>query len=719
MRDPFDDSIDVEKLSDASIKTLSDDKASDLHKKLSKVVEQHAHAYYVLSEPLVSDAHYDQLFLALSTLEKLWPSLQTANSPSQRVGSAPLEAFIKVKHRVPMLSLSNAFNDDDMRAFYQRVEEGLAKKAENKVDSKVEGKVDNIRYVAEPKYDGVAISLIYQHGKLSQAATRGDGKVGELITENVRTIGSIPLTLLGRGHPDTVEIRGEIIIPKSRFAAMNKSLSAQGEKVFANPRNAASGSLRQLDSKITAKRPLEFFAYSGHRLLDQNALVEESASWLGDTHIDTLSLLKTWGFKVSPLVTEIHSNDESKNCYADMLANREGLDYEIDGIVFKVDSFQQQQSLGFVARAPRWAIAYKFPAEEVSTKLLDVVWQVGRTGAITPVAKLEAVAVGGVVVSNATLHNVDEIERLKVAIGDTVLVKRAGDVIPQVTGKLASSGAAMVSEAINIPAYCPTCNTALVREQDQAAIRCPAGWQCQDQLKEAIKHFASRKALDVVGLGDKLVDQLVDAKLISSPADLFKLSVEQIAGLERMAEKSATKLANSLAKSKTTTLAKFIYALGIREVGEVTAESLADHFANLDALASSHSELLEQINDVGPVVASNVESYFKDSTNQEMIQALLSSGVNWPSQKITQHSETGSPQEKLLEGETWVVTGKLSQPRPTIQAMIKAAGGKVSSSVSSKTNFLLAGEDAGSKLTKAEQLGVTVVSEDELLARLA
>ncbi len=659
---------------------------------LRNTINEYNYQYYVLDDPSVPDAEYDRLFNELLALEKANPELVVADSPTQKVGAAPLSEFSQVEHEVPMLSLDNAFDEDSLFAFEKRLHERLKDAA-------------NLKFSCEPKLDGLAVSILYEKGKLVRAATRGDGRVGENITENVRTIANVPLSLRGEDWPDRIEVRGEVFMPRAGFNKLNQIQKQQSAKVFANPRNAAAGSLRQLDSRITAKRPLQFYAYS-------LGVVQPESFDLPSQHTERLQLLSHWGL---PLCPEIDSAIGAKGClqyYQRILAARDDLPYDIDGVVFKVDNIALQQTLGFVSRAPRWAIAQKFPAQEEVTSLLDVEFQVGRTGAITPVARLEPVFVGGVTVSNATLHNADEIERLGVRIGDQVVIRRAGDVIPQVVSVVKGTRSEN-SRPIHFPATCPVCDSKVEKLPEEAVARCSGGLYCAAQRKQALKHFASRKALDIDGLGDKLVEQLVDADLVKQPADFFRLSMDKLIGLERMAEKSAAKLLASLHASKTTTLPRFLYALGIREVGETTALNLATHFGNLDAIRQAGQEELITVQDIGTVVAKHIVNFFAEKHNNDIIDQLIELGLNWPDVESTQVED--SP----LEGQTWVLTGTLStMGRNDAKAHLQTLGAKVSGSISANTDVLVAGDKAGSKLTKAQSLGITIWDEEKLVELL-
>lgn len=659
---------------------------------LREQINDYNFQYYVDDAPTVPDSEYDRLMEELKAIEKAHPELMTASSPTQKVGGAPLQAFEQVAHEVPMLSLDNAFDEASLLAFEKRIGDRLKE-------------TSTLQFSCEPKLDGLAVSILYEDGVLVRAATRGDGQVGENITKNVRTIANVPLQLRGDAVPARVEVRGEVFMSKSGFEKLNDAQRKNGDKVFANPRNAAAGSLRQLDSKITAKRPLMFYAYS-------LGVVAPESFTLPSLHSERLAMIKRWGL---PLCPEIDVAQGAAGCleyYQHILQTRDALPYDIDGVVFKVDSIARQQQLGFVARAPRWAIAHKFPAQEEITRLTDVEFQVGRTGAITPVARLEPVFVGGVTVSNATLHNQDEIQRLGVKVGDYVVIRRAGDVIPQVVSVIEDRRPDDVSE-IAFPSSCPVCGSHVEKLEDEAVARCTGGLICGAQRKQALKHFASRKAFDIDGLGDKLVEQLVDADLVKSPADFFRLSLSELIGLERMAEKSASNLLTSLEASKQTTFARFLYALGIREVGEATAANLAMHFKTLDALKTADVEQLKAVNDVGEVVAQHIYHFFHESHNTEVIYALLSEGVNWPAIEVDESAE------QPLEGQTCVLTGTLTaMGRNDAKALLQQLGAKVAGSVSANTDFLVAGDKAGSKLTKAQGLGVAVWDEDALLTYL-
>lgn len=655
---------------------------------LRETLHYHAVRYYVEDSPEIPDAEYDRLMRELLDLEAQHPEMVTIDSPSQRVGGKPLDGFESVAHEIPMLSLDNAFDDSELESFHKRMGDRLPA-----------ARFD--LFCCEPKLDGLAISLLYIDGVLVQAATRGDGATGENVTENVRTISAIPLKLRGEGWPNRIEVRGEVFMPKAGFDKLNQIALKKGDKPFVNPRNAAAGSLRQLDSRITATRPLSFYAYSV-------GVVEGEP--LSLSHYERFLQLKNWGLPMCPETKLVESLDEVKAYYHDILDRRDALAYEIDGVVIKVDDVTLQERLGFVARAPRWAIAYKFPAQEEITLLNDVEFQVGRTGAITPVAKLEPIFVGGVTVSNATLHNADEIARLAVKIGDSVIIRRAGDVIPQVVSVVLDRRPESARDIV-FPALCPVCHSAVERVEGEAVARCTGGLVCQAQRKEALKHFVSRKALDVDGLGVKVIEQLVDKEMVATPADLFKLSAGVITVLDRMGPKSAQNVVDALVKAKQTTLARFLYSLGIREVGEATAANLAMHFKTLEAvMAASHEQLIE-VQDVGVIVASHVTAFFAQEKNQLVIADLVEQGIHWPAIEARDESV---PQP--LAGKTVVLTGSLSQlSRSDAKAALQNLGAKVAGSVSKKTDILFVGENAGSKLAKAQELGIEVQTEQDLV----
>ncbi len=665
-------------------------------------IERHNHAYYVLDAPTIPDAEYDKLFRELQGLEQQFPELLTADSPTQRVGAAPLKAFPAYAHGVPMLSLNNAFDDAEVVAFDKRVRDGL-------------DAVEPVAYAVEPKFDGLAINLTYENGVFTKGATRGDGMTGEEVTPNLRTLYTIPLRLSGDGWPQLLEIRGEVLMFRADFVDLNARQRERGDKEFANPRNAAAGSLRQLDSRITAGRPLSFFAYGVGVGADALAV---------RTHGELMDRLATAGFPVAPERRVVQGADGLLEFFAEIGKKRPQLPYDIDGVVYKVNRLDWQAQLGFVSRAPRFAIAHKFPAEEAMTEVIDIDVQVGRTGAITPVARLKPVFVGGVTVTNATLHNEDEVRRKDVRVGDTVIVRRAGDVIPEVVAIVPEKRPMRDLmtprhdpwELLKRYPACPECGSAIVKGEDEAIARCSGGLYCPAQRKQAIWHFAARRAMDIEGLGDKLIDQLVDNGLVHSPADLYdreKLNVGVLAGLERMGEKSAQNLIAAIEASKETTLARFIYALGIRNVGEATARDLARHLGSLQRLIDAGAEELQTVPDVGPVVAASVEAFFKESHNRQIIDGLQASGVHWPA------VEALETRPQSLAGKILVLTGTLPNlKRDEAKGLIEAAGGKVSGSVSKKTDYVVAGEEAGSKLDKAQELGVTVIDEAALLKLL-
>ncbi|EPA8651685.1 NAD-dependent DNA ligase LigA [Photobacterium damselae subsp. damselae] len=665
--------------------------SNELHQELLSLREQldyHGYRYYVEDNPEVPDAEYDRLMQRLLTIESEHPEWVTIDSPSQRVGGVPLDGFTQVKHELPMLSLDNAFNDDELRAFQKRIQDRL-------------NDASAIQYCCEPKLDGLAVSLLYENGVLVQAATRGDGTTGENITNNVRTIRCIPLKLQGNDWPTRIEVRGEVFMPKKGFEQLNQRALKKGEKTFANPRNAAAGSLRQLDSKVTATRPLSFYAYAV-------GIVEGRE--LEGSQYDRLCQLKSWGFPMSPEIRRVDSIEEVIGYHQMIGEKRESLEYDIDGVVIKVDKVDTQLQLGFVARAPRWAIAYKFPAQEEMTLLNNVEFQVGRTGAITPVAKLEPVFVGGVTVSNATLHNADEIARLGVMVGDTVIIRRAGDVIPQIVSVVESRRPADASPVI-FPTECPVCQSKVERIEGEAVARCTGGLFCQAQRKEALKHFVSRKALDVDGCGEKVIEQLVDREMVTTPADLFRLSAGVVTALDRMGPKSAQKLVDAFGNAKETTLPRFIYSLGIREVGEATAANLAHYFETLEALMAASKEQLIEVPDVGEIVAAHIFNFFREEHNLAVVNDLREVGIHWPDLE-----KVADDVELPFEGKTVVLTGSLSQlSRTEAKEALQKLGAKVTGSVSKKTDLVVAGEAAGSKLTKAQELGIEVWDEQQLI----
>ncbi|MEO0576556.1 MAG: NAD-dependent DNA ligase LigA [Pseudomonadota bacterium] len=659
---------------------------------LTKEINAHNHRYYVLDDPTVPDGEYDRLLVALQAIETQFPELVSPTSPTQRVGAAPAAGFPVVTHALPMLSLGNAFSDEELERFVVRIGERLGA---------VE--IKDLVFSAEPKLDGAAVSMMYVDGMLERAATRGDGVHGEDITHNVRTIRSVPLTLTGADIPDRLEVRGEIFMPKAGFIAYNERAEATGEKPFVNPRNAAAGSLRQLDPALTARRPLDMYCYAA-------GLVEGGT--LPTTHTDTLAKLASWGLKTNPEVRPVTGAEGCIEYYQALEQRRAGLPYEIDGVVFKVDAFDLQETLGNVSRAPRWAIARKFPAEEAVTVVRAIEWQVGRTGAVTPVARLEPVFVGGVTVSNATLHNIDELQRKDIRPGDSVTIRRAGDVIPEIVGSILErrpSGA----EPVALPSVCPVCGSPVERIGDESVARCIGGpLVCTAQRVEGLKHFSSRKAMDIEGLGSKLIEQLAQDR-VSSPADLYRLTAEELAQLDRMAEKSAKNVIAAIDKSKQTTLPRFLFALGIRDVGETTAESLAMHFGSIEALLAADEAALIDVEDVGPVVAKRVLSFFGNPDMQVLIRELRALGIVWPEIDTTADE---SDHDHFFSGKTVVLTGTLSTlNRTEASARIKRLGGKVTSSVTSKTDLLVAGEKAGSKLQKAQNLEIEVIDEETLI----
>ena len=654
---------------------------------LRETLHHHGIRYYVEDNPEITDAEYDRLIRELIKLESDNPEFASDSSPSMRVGGKPLEGFTQIKHEIPMLSLDNAFDDAELESFHKKITTRLNQKP-------------NEIYCCEPKLDGLAVSLLYENGILVQAATRGDGATGENITANVKTIKSIPLKLRGESWPPRIEVRGEVFMLLDGFNAFNEKALKNGTKPFANPRNAAAGSLRQLDSKVTATRPLSFYAYS--------VGVVEGA--LPDSHYQRFLTLNSWGLPMCPETKVVEGLKQVKDYYQDIIQRRDQLAYEIDGVVIKVDDIKLQEELGFVARAPRWAIAYKFPAQEEMTQLNGVEFQVGRTGAITPVAKLEPVYVGGVTVSNATLHNADEIERLDIHIGDTVIVRRAGDVIPKIVGVVPDRRPES-AKLVRYPERCPVCGSDLERVEGEAVTRCTGGLICQAQRTEALKHFVSRKAMDVDGLGVKVIEQLVEREMVQTPADLFKLTPGVLTVLDRMGPKSAQNIVNALEASKETTLPRFLYSLGIREVGEATAQNLAQHFKTLDKVRKATKDELIEVPDVGQIVAEHIVHFFAQENNLKVIEELVLKGINWPD--VAPEPENSS---QPLKGKTVVITGAFSQiNRNDVKVALQKLGAKVAGSVSKKTDILFAGEAAGSKLTKAQELGVDVQNEAQLV----
>lgn len=651
---------------------------------LKKKINEHNYRYHILDDPQISDADFDKLFRELQTLEKQHPELITPDSPTQRIGATPLTSFNQVEHAMPMLSLDNAFSDQEVLAFNKRIQDRL-------------GSDKTIEYACEPKLDGIAVSLTYQHGKLIRAATRGDGNIGEDITLNSRTILSIPLQLRGSDYPDTLEVRGEVYMPKKAFQQLNQKLQQAGEKTFVNPRNAAAGSLRQLDPKITAQRALAFFTHSVGAV---------KKGQLADKHTAILKQFEQWGLPHCPQTQRVQGIEACLNYYHKIGEQRSQLSYEIDGVVYKVNALALQQRLGFISRAPRWALAHKFPAQEELSRVLAIEFQVGRTGALTPVARLEPVFVGGATVSNATLHNIDEVNRKDIRVGDTVVVRRAGDVIPEVV-RVIKEKRPQHTQPIQLPQNCPVCGSEVTKLASESVARCNGGLYCPAQLKEAIKHFASRKAMNIEGLGDKIVDQLVEKALINDVADVYTLTPTQLADLERLGEKSAAKLCRAIAASKNTQFSRFLYALGIRDVGISTALNLAQHFQQLQTLMQADEAHLQSISDIGPIVAMHIKKFFTQIHNKEIIQRLLAAGIHWP-------KPTFSKKQTPLAGKIFVLTGSLNDlSREEATQQLQEQGAKVSSSVSKKTDYVVVGTDPGSKLSQAKKLGVTCLTEKE------
>jgi len=660
--------------------------------KLRHQIQQHNYYYYVLDAPQISDVEYDKLFRELEQLETENPELITPDSPTQRVGAAPMREFAEVTHTIPMLSLANAFDTHEMEEFDRRIRERL--------------QLDNIEYIAEPKMDGLAISLRYEQGILVKAATRGDGTTGEDVTQNVRTIKMIPLRLLGDDIPQVLEVRGEVFMTKDSFSKINQQHAETGDRIFANPRNAAAGSLRQLDAKKTATRPLSFMSYG-------IGVVEPA--FAPETHYLVLQQLKQHGLPISQYLQLVTGTQGCFDYYQQMLEKRDQLPFEIDGVVYKINQLAHQVQLGFVSRAPRWAIAYKLPPQEVLTQVLAIDIQVGRTGALTPVARLAPIAVSGVTVTNATLHNVDEIHRKDVRVGDTVLVRRAGDVIPEVVQVIVARRIEN-AQPFELPTHCPICGSAVAHPEGESIARCTGGLFCSAQQKQAVAHFASRRAMNIEGLGDKLIEQVVDSGLVQNLADVYLVTRDQWANLPRMGEKSADNLLQALEKSKTTTFDKFLYALGIREVGETTARILATHFGKLENLLSATVEQLQEIHDIGTVVANNIYTFLQQSHNLEVITRLRQLGVHWQEHEVT---AVKTPESLPFAGQTFVITGTLaSLTREEAKAKLLALGAKVSESVSKKTSYVIVGEKAGSKLDKAQSLGIKILAEDEFLQLL-
>lgn len=660
---------------------------------LRALINEHNYRYYVLNSPTISDAKFDALFRELQELETKYPELITLDSPTQRVGAKPLKSFAQIKHEVPMLSLQNGFSAEDILAFDKRIHERLDLELKHEIE-----------YVCEPKFDGLSVSLLYKNGILDYAATRGDGEIGEDVTQNVKTIGSVPLKLRGSHYPKVLEVRGEIYIPKADFVKLNEDALKNGEKVFVNPRNAAAGSLRQLDSSITASRPLQMFCYVVARVSHDYKLPNK--------HRDILDLIKDWGFRVNDEIKVVKNIEGCLQYFSAMEKKRHKLPYEIDGVVYKINDINVQQELGMVSRAPRWALAHKFPAQEEITQVLDIEFQVGRTGALTPVARLKPVFVGGANVSNATLHNIEEVHRKDVRVGDSVVVRRAGDVIPEVASVILEKRPAH-THSVKLPKNCPICGSEVVKAEGEVFARCSGGLFCKAQRKESIKHFASKTGMDIEGLGDKLVDQLVDAGLVANVTDLYKLTVKQLVDLERMGEKSATNIVEAIEKSKTTSLTKFLYALGIREVGIATARNLANHFGTLEALMHADEQTLQKIPDVGPIGALHITTFFRQKHNVELIKQLQKLGLHW------KEGRTHKVEHQPFFGKTFVLTGTLeTMTRDEATEKLQTLGATVSSSVSKKTSYVIVGKDAGSKLTKAQELGILVLDEKEFIALL-
>ncbi|MGE5093935.1 MAG: NAD-dependent DNA ligase LigA [Betaproteobacteria bacterium] len=650
---------------------------------LRREIERHNRLYYSQAAPEISDEAFDKLFQELQQLEAQHPELVTPDSPTQRVGAAPSEGFAPVAHRVPMLSLANGFDDEDVAGFDRRCREGLG--------------VERVEYSCELKFDGLAVTLAYEDGVFAQGATRGDGSTGEDVTANLRTIRSIPLRLDMRKPPRLLEVRGEVLMMRRDFEAINKRAVERGERTFVNPRNAAAGGLRQLDPRLTAQRKLSFFAYGTGAFEGFD---------LPARHSELLDRLAGLGFPVAKDRRVVHGVEGLLGFYAAVGEKRPALAYDIDGVVYKVNRFEEQGRLGFVSRAPRWALAHKFPAEEATTEIENIELQVGRTGALTPVARLKPVFVGGTTIVNATLHNEDEIRRKDIWKRDTVVVRRAGDVIPEVA-RVAKKGPRAKDDSFRMPSKCPECGSAVVRLEDEAVARCSGGLICPAQRKQALRHFASRRAMDIEGLGEKLVDQLVDAGVVRTAADLYKLGIAKLAALERMAQKSASNVVAAIEKSKDTTLARFVYALGIRNVGEVTAKDLARHFGTLDAIMDASVEQLQEAHDIGPVVADSIAGFFREGHNREVIEQLRAAGVRWKEGAPARKPATGPFAGKIV-----VLTGTLaSMTRDEAKERIEAGGGKVTGSVSKKTDYVVAGTEAGSKLDRAQELGVPVLDE--------
>lgn len=664
-------------------------KAKDRIAYLRQQINEHNHYYYVLDAPIVSDAEYDRLFRELQDLEKAHPELITPNSPTQRIGAQPLKQFSEVKHEVPMLSLGNAFTEEEVLAFDKRIKDRLDTTAE-------------IEYVTEPKLDGTAVSLTYKKGQLVTAATRGDGFIGEDVTHNIRTILSIPLQLQGKDYPELLEVRGEVFMPIEGFKKLNQEALKKNERVFANPRNAAAGSIRQLDPQLTARRPLDFFSYG----------IGKSSEKFAKTHIEVLQHLQKWGLKINK-ETAVHKNIHSAlNYYAGMNKKRAKLSYQIDGVVYKVNNLKLQEELGYVSRAPRWAIAHKFPAQEETTQVNDIIFTVGRTGVLTPLAQLKPVFVGGATVSNATLHNLDETWRKDVRVGDTVVIRRAGDVIPELVMVIKEKRPAG-TRPVKQPKVCPVCGSEAIKAEGEVSPYCTGGLYCRAQVWGSILHFASRGAMNIDGLGESLVNLFLEKKLIKDVSDIYTLKKETIAEQERLGEKSAENLINAIEKSKTTTLPRFIYALGIPHIGEATALALANHFGNIEKIMNASEEELQAITDIGPVVATQIAGFFRQKHNRELVQRLQKLGVHWPDIAIKKLSV------QPLLGQTFVLTGSLTNmTRDEAKNTLQMLGAKVSGSVSNKTSYVVVGDEPGSKLTKAQELGVKILDEKEFLELL-
>ncbi|WP_151193141.1 NAD-dependent DNA ligase LigA [Cysteiniphilum sp. JM-1] len=665
----------------------------EYYQNLCEEINRYNYAYHTLDAPLVSDQVYDKAYQALVELESQYQDiLDTSLSPTKRVGSKPLTAFEVIAHKVPMLSLSNGFDDEDIASFYKRLTELT--------------QTHELSFECEPKLDGLAISIHYKNGRLDYAVTRGDGVEGEKVTENIKTIRNVPLQLKGDNLPKEIEVRGEIIINKQDFLALNQIAETRDEKVFANPRNAAAGSVRQLDSRIAAKRKLKMYAYGVGAYSGFN---------LPQTQYELMQQLKLWGFQLTDEVEVVDGEEGLLDYYQRMSHKRADLPYDIDGLVYKLNRLDLQTKAGFIAKAPRWALAHKFPAEEVESEILAVDFQVGRTGAVTPVARLKPVAVGGVIVSNATLHNIDEIKRKDIKMHDRVIVRRAGDVIPEVVRSLLEYRDANTTQEIVMPKVCPVCQSSIEYINDQAIARCTGGWHCRAQRKERIKHFASRKAMDIDGMGDKIVEQLVDKEIIKTPADLYALNLPVLRQLERMGRKSSLNLLEALEKSKTVLLHRFIYALGIKDIGEVSAKALANHFGSLEAIKNATLEEMISIHDIGEVMANHVKAFWQDSLNIELVDALIAAGITIIEPKKVAAEVAETAVDNPFFGKTVVITGSFTEfTRDELKEKLEALGAKCSGSVSSKTDFLIAGEKAGSKLAKAQALGIKVITEDEL-----